>query len=141
MGSVTSRTWCVGVGIFSCNGCLVRSLRMSTRCTRRRIPERLWGSDGRRGTEDRVNRELKSRGTKSNAPVSMDAGAFLFSKETGMRSVLLLAVLLITGVAAAQVKPEQIDAIFRPLTNDQSPGLSVGVIHDGKLVFARGYGL
>jgi len=58
-----------------------------------------------------------------------------------MRRVLLLSVLLIAGVAVAQVKPEQIDAIFRPLTNDQSPGLSVGVIHGGRLVFARGYGL
>ncbi len=58
-----------------------------------------------------------------------------------LKGAVLVAVLVISSFANAQVKAEQIDAIFRPLTNDQSPGLAVGVIHDGKLVFARGYGL
>jgi CubicO group peptidase (beta-lactamase class C family) len=57
------------------------------------------------------------------------------------RHAVVALFLLISSVCFTQVKPEQIDAIFRPLTDDQSPGLSVGVIHDGKLVFARGYGL
>ena len=50
-------------------------------------------------------------------------------------------MLLLSCVSLAQVKAEQVDAIFRPLTNDQTPGFSVGVIEHGKLVFARGYGL
>jgi CubicO group peptidase (beta-lactamase class C family) len=54
---------------------------------------------------------------------------------------LFAVLLLISSLSFAQVKPEQIDAIFRPLTNDQSPGIAVSVIRDGKLVFARGYGL
>lgn len=54
---------------------------------------------------------------------------------------ILAAVLVMSGLGFAQVKPEQIDAIFRPLTDARSPGLAVAVIHDGKMVFARGYGL
>jgi CubicO group peptidase (beta-lactamase class C family) len=57
------------------------------------------------------------------------------------KHAVVAALLLISGVCFAQVEPEQIDAIFRPLTDDKSPGIAVGVIHDGKLVFARGYGL
>lgn len=59
----------------------------------------------------------------------------------GRKHAVLAAVLLISSFCSAQVKPEQIDAVFRPLTDRQSPGIAVGVIHDGKLVFARGYGL
>ena len=54
---------------------------------------------------------------------------------------ILAAVLVMSGIGFAQVKPEQIDAIFHPLTDARSPGLAVAVIHDGKMVFARGYGL
>ncbi len=54
---------------------------------------------------------------------------------------LLTLVSVLSAVSFAQVTTEQIDAIFRPLTTRQTPGLAVGVIHDGKLVFAKGYGL
>jgi CubicO group peptidase (beta-lactamase class C family) len=37
--------------------------------------------------------------------------------------------------------PEQLDAIFRPLVNDGSPGLAVVVLRQGRPVFERGYGL
>jgi CubicO group peptidase (beta-lactamase class C family) len=54
---------------------------------------------------------------------------------------LLALVSVLSLFSFAQVKPEQIDAIFRPLTNNQSPGFAVGVIRNGKLEFAKGYGL
>ena len=57
------------------------------------------------------------------------------------RGAVLAAVLLISSFCFAQVKAEQIDAIFRPITDQQSPGIAVGVIQNGKMVFARGYGL
>ena len=50
---------------------------------------------------------------------------------------LLLPLLLAAGAAAAP----QLDAIFRPLTNTQSPGLAVLVRRDGRTIFERGYGL
>lgn len=54
---------------------------------------------------------------------------------------LMVAVSVLSVCAMGQVSKEQIDAIFRPLANTQSPGIAVGVIRDGKLVFVKGYGL
>ena len=69
----------------------------------------------------------------------MDTGAFL---RGNMRTILRLGLLVLLSITCfGQVATEQIDAVFRPLATAQSPGFSVGVIHDGKLVFARGYGL
>lgn len=49
-----------------------------------------------------------------------------------------------TGVLAQESLRQQeqarIDAIFAPFDRDGSPGYAVGVIRNGKLVFARGYG-
>lgn len=41
----------------------------------------------------------------------------------------------------AQVPAAQVDAIFAPLVSANSPGFAVGVVRDGKLVFARAYGV
>jgi CubicO group peptidase (beta-lactamase class C family) len=54
---------------------------------------------------------------------------------------LMVALTVLSACALGQVSKEQIDAIFRPLANDQGPGMAVGVIRDAKLVFAQGYGL
>lgn len=52
------------------------------------------------------------------------------------------ALLLLSAFAASQnIKPEQIDAIFKPLVAEGTPGFAVGVFREGKIVFARGYGL
>jgi CubicO group peptidase (beta-lactamase class C family) len=42
---------------------------------------------------------------------------------------------------ATGVSPDQIDALFRSLASDQSPGFAVMVIDHGRTVFKRGYGL
>lgn len=55
--------------------------------------------------------------------------------------VLVCALALSLGTVAAQVPAAQIDAIFSPVATGATPGLTVGIIRDGKLIFARGYGL
>ena len=64
--------------------------------------------------------------------------------ETTLCLVLPL-VLLISFVPRApesnQDAGNKIDAIFKPLVLPDSPGFAFGVMRDGKLVFARGYGL
>lgn len=42
---------------------------------------------------------------------------------------------------AADARSKQIDAIFRPLASDRTPGIAVLVIKDGHTVFRKGYGL
>lgn len=54
---------------------------------------------------------------------------------------VVLALCVLSACALGQVGKEQIDGIFRPVVNGQGPGMAVGVIRDGKLVFAKGYGL
>ncbi len=60
-----------------------------------------------------------------------------------MRDIFLcLALMFAAGLTGyAQVSARQIDAILRPFTSNHGPGMAVGVIHHGRLVFARGYGL
>ena len=63
-------------------------------------------------------------------------------KSTSILMTLLFCLLLSgSNPLSAQVKPEQVDAIFQPLITAGSPGMAVGVMQNGKLVFARGYGL
>jgi len=45
-----------------------------------------------------------------------------------------------TGVDAAQLAP-RVDALFANYNKPDSPGCALGVIKDGKLVYARGYGM
>ena len=54
---------------------------------------------------------------------------------------LLVTLSVLSACAVGQVGKEKIDGIFRPIVNGQGPGMAVGVIRDGKLVFAKGYGL
>ncbi len=55
--------------------------------------------------------------------------------------LLLVSLSVLSGCALGQLGKERIDAIFRPVVNDEAPGMAVGVIRDGKLVFAKGYGV
>lgn len=48
---------------------------------------------------------------------------------------------IFSAYSAAQVSPTQIDAIFSPLKSTNAPGAAVLVIHEGKPVFRRGYGV
>jgi CubicO group peptidase (beta-lactamase class C family) len=54
---------------------------------------------------------------------------------------LLFALLPSCMTAAAQVAPAQIDAIFSRLKSSTAPGAAVLVVHKGKFVFRRGYGV
>jgi CubicO group peptidase (beta-lactamase class C family) len=56
----------------------------------------------------------------------------------------LFALALATSLDAAawdQVQPAQVDALFAPWSKPGSPGCAIGVMSQGKLVHAKGYGL
>jgi CubicO group peptidase (beta-lactamase class C family) len=58
------------------------------------------------------------------------------------RKLLLLLLLLFTATALAQTTSTDLDAyIQRALKAFNAPGIAVGVVKDGKLVFAKGYGV
>ncbi len=55
---------------------------------------------------------------------------------------LIALVIFFSAVfASAQVSSDRIDAIFTPLKSTTAPGAAVLVIHNGKPVFRRGYGV
>jgi len=56
---------------------------------------------------------------------------------------LLALILLSTDVSPQELSEadtSQVSAIFAPFDHDGSPGYAVGVVKNGKLVFARGFG-
>ncbi len=53
----------------------------------------------------------------------------------------LTLALTLSGIASAQVSGSQIDAVFASLKSSNAPGAAVLVVHDGKAVFRRGYGV
>jgi len=55
----------------------------------------------------------------------------------------VMAVLLveIAAVASEESSNPAVDAIFADLTKPGSPGCALGVYRDGKIVYAKGYGL
>lgn len=55
--------------------------------------------------------------------------------------LLLVCILLNLGVYAQKVKDteQQIDTLFSKY-NSQTPGVAVGIVKDGKLIFKKGYG-
>ena len=58
-----------------------------------------------------------------------------------MLSLALLIPLVPNSPESKQDMAPKIDAIFKPLISPDSPGFAVGVIRNGELIFARGYGL
>lgn len=61
-----------------------------------------------------------------------------------MKPRFLLSVVWIFLVAIgtfAQISSSQVDAIFASLKSSSAPGAAVLVVHDGKAVFRRGYGV
>jgi CubicO group peptidase (beta-lactamase class C family) len=61
--------------------------------------------------------------------------------KTELGIAFLFALTFSAVTASAQVSPDQIDAIFAPLNSTTAPGAAVLVIHNGKPVFRRGYGV
>lgn len=57
------------------------------------------------------------------------------------RTTISLLSISVSVVVSAQVSSTQIDAIFAPLKSSHAPGAAVLVVHDGKSVFRRGYGV
>ncbi len=60
-----------------------------------------------------------------------------FISKTAM-TVLLVGI---AGVASEESSNPAVDAIFADLTEPGSPGCALGVYRDGKIVYAKGYGL
>ncbi len=60
-----------------------------------------------------------------------------------LRAALLLAVILpgFSNASSTDPRTKQIDAIFRPLVSDRTPGVAVLVIKNGHTIFRKGYGL
>src|SRR5919197_2468402 len=55
--------------------------------------------------------------------------------------LVLLCLLCVRLGAAEQVRTKQVDAIFASLKSRDLPGAAVVVIHNGRIVFERGYGV
>lgn len=58
--------------------------------------------------------------------------------------LLITVILVFSGAIAAGDEPDvasQIDEIFASFSESGSPGAAVSVIHDGEVVFSKGYGL
>ena len=58
-----------------------------------------------------------------------------------LRNILSLPFLLAGFAALAQVDYKKLDAYYEKALKDWNvPGMSIGIVKDGKLVFAKGYG-
>jgi CubicO group peptidase (beta-lactamase class C family) len=55
--------------------------------------------------------------------------------------LLLLCLALFAGPAYSQVSPNQIDAVFASLKFNAAPGAAALVVHNGRAVFHREYGV
>jgi CubicO group peptidase (beta-lactamase class C family) len=53
----------------------------------------------------------------------------------------LLPAVLLAPPAAAQLPEARIDAVFQTFAGPDAPGCAVGVYRDGRIAFARGYGM
>src|SRR5262249_3436581 len=56
-------------------------------------------------------------------------------------SLALFILFVLNSLAFSQDIESKVDSIFEPLVSPDSPGFAVGVMRNGKLFFARGYGL
>ena len=66
----------------------------------------------------------------------------LADKLQHMKSLSFILLFLVTTSSHAQLSTAQIDKIVdRTLKTFNVPGIAVGIIKDGKLVHAKGYGL
>lgn len=59
-----------------------------------------------------------------------------------IRSTLLLILcILIARLVPAQSLPDSIDALFAKWQTQDAPGCAVGIVRDGQLIYAKGFGL
>jgi CubicO group peptidase (beta-lactamase class C family) len=57
------------------------------------------------------------------------------------RALLCVFVGFFAAALSGQVSPNQIDEVFAGLKSSNAPGAAVVVVHDGRTVFSRGYGV
>ncbi len=55
--------------------------------------------------------------------------------------ILLFGILISPFIQGQEIKTEQIDALLQSIEKPNSPGLSIGIIQNGKIVYAKGIGL
>ncbi len=59
--------------------------------------------------------------------------------------IVLISVVGISEVCAQELKlsglQEKIESLVPPAVNDTTPGLVIGVVHNGELIFKKGYGM
>lgn len=59
-----------------------------------------------------------------------------------MKKIAVLSVLLIAATSFAQISEQQVDDIVaRTMKTFEVPGMAVGIVKDGKVVLAKGYGV
>jgi CubicO group peptidase (beta-lactamase class C family) len=80
------------------------------------------------------------------SPPHMEPGRLSFSRtyrvKPRLAAISFVLALAFSGlVASAQVSSNQIDAVFTSLKSGNAPGAAVLVVHNGKAVFRRGYGV
>jgi CubicO group peptidase (beta-lactamase class C family) len=74
---------------------------------------------------------------------------FLVMKRNLLILTAFLACLIVLGYASADPKKEtdlhekakKVDALFSRWNSDEKPGASVAVVHDGRMVYSKGFGL
>lgn len=60
---------------------------------------------------------------------------------TRARTLAALLAALLAGPAAAQDRAAKVDSVFAHLDRTDAPGCAVGIVQDGELAHARGYGM
>ena len=58
-----------------------------------------------------------------------------------MRAILILFALFASTIHGQENKTEKIDAILQSYNKPNSPGLSIGIVENGTLIYAKGIGL
>ena len=58
-----------------------------------------------------------------------------------IRVILFLSIFLMSEFSYSQTNTEKIDDILQSFEKQNSPGLSIGVVQNGKLIYAKGIGL
>jgi CubicO group peptidase (beta-lactamase class C family) len=80
--------------------------------------------------------------TRAMRPPAMIVSlSFLFTLGWIGSGIATLAAATNVAAQVAQVDPARIDEVFAFAANTQSPGCAVATIRDGKIEFARGYGM
>ena len=73
--------------------------------------------------------------------IEVNIAQFINPQKVMLRIGLVVVLFSVLLPCWSQVPVDKIDSIFSSWDNDSTPGGAVGVMKDGKLIFAKGYGL